>query len=118
MEEERKHQIIVKREIDLTDEDVTDIVVTALEGGVGYWACLDNTGKEFENAPSDEPTAATCAKILLGGGELLFIDTELVDEEDAEKWNLSLEMLLEGIRLYIEKGKDDYYAFDGTEPNL
>ena len=48
----------------LTDEDIEDIVVTALEGGIGYWACLDNTGKEYEEAPEDEPVSITATKIL------------------------------------------------------
>ena len=34
----------------LTVEDMDDIMTTALEGGIGYWACLDNSTPEWEKA--------------------------------------------------------------------
>lgn len=90
----------VKAEINvkLTHQDIEDIVVTALEGGIGYWACLDNSGETFESAPKDEPVAITASKILLNGGGLTFLD----DEDHSVEWLMTLEKLLNGVKLYLE----------------
>ena len=85
---------------EFTDEDMEDIVVTALEGGIGYWACLDNTGKEWNNQPDDTPTSEYAWKILKEGGELLFID----EEDDDAEYHLDLQTLLYGIGKAIEIG--------------
>ena len=85
--------INVNLTITLTDEDIEDIVVTALEGGIGYWACLDNTGKEFEDAPEDEPVSITAAKILLNGGRLCFYD----EEDDSRPIEMTMTDLENGI---------------------
>ena len=85
-----------------TDEEMLDIVVTALEGGIGYWACLDNTTPEFKDEPEDTPTSEWCWKLLKEGKPLRFIDAEDVDE--GETWWLTLPMLLNGIKLATEQG--------------
>ena len=58
-------EITVEVSVYLTDEDVADLMCTAIEGGIGYWACLDNTSEAFVNAPKEEPVSETSAKILL-----------------------------------------------------
>lgn len=56
MEEQKREQrktIKVELEVIVMPEDIDDIICTALEGGIGYWACLDNSTEEFENAPKE-----------------------------------------------------------------
>ena len=55
----------------LTEEDVTDLVVGALEGGIGYWSILDNSGKEFTDAPKEEAISETAARILIEDSSML-----------------------------------------------
>ena len=99
----RVHAEIVAK---LMEDDVEDIVCTAIEGGIGYWCCLDNTTDAFEEAPDDEPTAITAAKVLLDGGKI-----RLLDEEDEDKpYFLDIEALMQGFRLWIERGYDYYGA--------
>ena len=88
-----------------TDEDMEDIVVTALEGGIGYWACLDNDNKDFENIPEDLATSEWCWRLLKEGKPIRFIDAE--DVEEGETWWLNLKMLLNGIAKAVEKGNWD-----------
>lgn len=84
---------------ELTEEDITDIIITALEGGIGYWACLDNTGEEFENAPEDEAVSETVARILLNNGSVTLID----EEDEYARYELTLEKLLNGIEKYAQE---------------
>ena len=103
-------ELEIKTVLEIEDQDIEDIVVTALEGGIGYWACLDNTGAEFETAPKDEPISITASKLLLARKELKFID----EQDDNVEYILTIDMLLEGIKLWIEKGYDCYGAVVGN----
>lgn len=87
-----------KVEIDLTAYDVETIMVNGLEGGIGYWAMLNNTGKEWGEKPKSEPASTWATKILLDGGEIRFFDSEEYDEDsdDNEVWTLTLEGLIKG----------------------
>ena len=93
----------------LSEEDITDIMVEALEHGIGYWACLDNRFDMLADAPPDEPVAETAAKILLKGGSLTLLD----DEDHSNEWVLTLDKLLNGIGQYISEAGAK--AFDGYE---
>lgn len=102
-------EVEAKTRIRLTDEDIVDIVITALEGGIGYWACLDNTGEEFKNAPAYESASETVARILLDGGTVKFFD----EEDDDRPLILNLDKLLRGVCLFVEQGYDQYDVFTG-----
>lgn len=106
MEEQKKEQrktIKVELEVTVTPEDIDDIVCTALEDGIGYWACLDNSTEEFENAPEEETVSETTSRLLKEGKTIT-----LIDEEEDEKHELTLEKLLAGIKLYLEDKQRPY----------
>lgn len=91
-------------DVPVMTEDVVDTVVTAIEGGIGYWACLDNTGDEYKNAPEDECVSETVGRLLLEGKKIRFID----NEDDDEVWELDLGKLKNGFTLYAKEGYDAY----------
>lgn len=105
----------VARTIAITEEDIGDIICTALSGGINYWACLDNTKEEFDNKPSDVGVDEWTTKILLDGGTVTFVD---YDYEYYEEYQLTLEGLLYGIKLYVERGYDRLACFTGEEVDL
>ena len=79
MEEQKKEQrktIKVELEVMVTAEDIDDIICAALEGGIGYWACLDNSTEEFENAPEEETISETTSRLLKEGKTITLIDEE------------------------------------------
>jgi len=96
---------VVKAElvVTLTREDIEDIIVTAIEGGIGYWCCLDNTGSAYESAPADEPVSITAAKLVLDGEWII-----LIDEEEDQMYDLDLEKLSKGVKLWLENGSDNH----------
>jgi hypothetical protein len=82
--------------INLKEEDISDIVITALEGGIGYWACLDNTtdvwNEYYEKYP-DDATSELAVKILIDGKSIYFDD----EEDVGRRYEFTLEKLLHGI---------------------
>ena len=97
----KTYEISYVEKVDITEEDITDIIITALEGGIGYWARLDNTGDEFKNAPKEECVSETAARILLNNGTLIFEDADEYDS--AAQYKLTLEYLLNGIEKYANE---------------
>lgn len=104
------YEIEFKKSVWLTEEEITDIIITALEGGIGYWACLDNTGDEFENAPKDEAVSETAARIILNNGTLVFEDAD--DYDSQARYELTLEKLLNGIEKYANENGFDMDLLD------
>lgn len=92
-----------------TDDDLENIIITALEGGIGYWACLDNEVTEppewgdWSKQPADMPTAVYAWQILQEGGTLHFLD----EEDEAEEYYLDMSDLFKGIGLAIKKKEWD-----------
>ena len=84
-----------------TEEDLKDILITALEGGIGYWACLDNTEGAWSEQPENMPTSEYAWKILYDCGTLHFTD----EEDDDAEYALNLADFFKGIGLAI-KNKD------------
>lgn len=96
----REFEYTVKRKI--TEEDITNIIVDGLEGGIVYWAMLHNDTEEFEKYynTTDLATAEIVAKILLNGGSVKITD----NEEDVEAvYDLTLDRLLIGIQKNAEE---------------
>jgi hypothetical protein len=83
----------------VTEKDIESIMVGGIEGGIGYWAVLNNVGENWRDKPSDEPSSICSTKLLLEGKEVEYYDTE--DEDD--RWNLTLEKLINGYELNLKQ---------------
>lgn len=86
-----------------SDEDMLDIISSATYD-ISYWAGVDNDANEWWDARSELPKGSTFEDlmyhILKKGEKVIFFDVE--DEE--ETWDLTLDKLLNGIKLTIENG--------------
>lgn len=85
----------------VTESDVENIMVTAIEGGSNYWMGIDNTTPEWADKPKEEPISTWATKLLIEGKSVKFYDRE--QEMDSEDWILTLEKLLKGYELNCEK---------------
>jgi hypothetical protein len=95
-------------ELQITDQEIKDIVITALEGGIGYWGCLINEGEDFDLFYKDQKGISTSefvANLLLSGKSVYFYDSE-TNSNEGEPWELRLNMILNGIEMYIEETKN------------
>ena len=91
----REFEYTIKKKI--TEEDIENIIIDGLEGGITYWAMLHNNTPEFEEYYKDKDlsTSEIVAKIILKGGSVKITD----NEEDVEPmYDLTLERLLVGIQ--------------------
>ena len=72
----------------ISDEDIDDIVCTALEGGITYWCREARVVGDYLGEYASEQISR--------GGELILVDSESDDE-----YTLTKQKLLNGIRLAI-----------------
>lgn len=94
--------IEIKMNVELTQEDIDDIVCTALEGGISYWCRkAEVVGEYLGEYASDQ---------ISRGGTL-----KLYDAEDDEIYELTLEKLLYGFELWVMGGYDTYGAVCNEE---
>lgn len=97
--------------VSLTRKDIDDIMVAALEGGITYWCSKAEVLEEKRCSEWGH-------KQIARGGVLILHDTESTD-----KWELTLEKFLDGVKLFLElgtyvqidDGKFDICAFDSTD---
>ena len=107
-------EIVFKRKIVLTEEDIEDLMSSAIEsGGIGYWTTLDNTTDAWKDRPKDECLAEAAAKIILDGKELEFI----IDDDRTVRY-LNFSNLKRGIEMFIDGGYDIYGAFVGMDVDM
>ena len=74
--------------LSISDEDIDDIVCTALEGGITYWC--------REARVVGDCLGEYASEQISRGGELILVDSESDDE-----YTLTKQKLLNGIRLAI-----------------
>lgn len=100
---------------DLTERDIETIMVNGLEGGIGYWAILNNSGENWVDKPRNEPSSMWATKLLLEGKEVEFYDNEgeLGEFEEEETWYLTLENLIKGYDLNFKHRRFDSNLEEG-----
>ncbi len=107
---EIENYIVLNCGLDVTvqNEDIDDIMVSALEGGINYWCKkAEVAGNYFGEYASDQ---------ISRGGELI-----LHDMEENKTYTVSKEKFIEGLKKYITAGNtecivretDDYGIYTG-----
>ena len=85
------------------DDSMVDIISAAVYD-IGYWACIDNdtdTWNATSDSLDDDHTFEDVFYTILKNGYAV----QLIDVEDCDEvWDLTLEKLLNGIRLSIQNG--------------
>jgi hypothetical protein len=97
------HKVEITQKHEFSDEDISDLLVTALEGGINYWCRkaqkIRNDDGTFVGVSAEDQSKVKYASDLIAlGGKLKLYD---IEDED-ESWELDLPMMLNGIKLYCE----------------
>lgn len=82
--------------------DILDVISSAIYS-IGYWACIDNDTEvwnQMSDSMDDDHTFEDVFFEILKSGQAV----ELIDvEDDEEVWELTLEKLVQGMRLAVEQ---------------
>ena len=104
----------------LTKKDILDILTTAIEGGVNYYLCLDNTTedwvasrKELKEKTGEAPCYCDVAFDLMEKGKSVRFE----DQEDHNRpYELTLENFKKGCSLYAQhSGKNIHKMIDESD---
>lgn len=90
----------------ITDQDIDDLMVTALEGGITGWCGKARIIKFPDWMEEEDKRLVLASDIISRGGEI-----KLFDKESSDTWLLNKDMVLAGIKLYCEE-------FDETPTNV
>ena len=93
-----KFEINVNKTIKVTTEDIDDIMCSALEGGITYWCYKADVVGEYLGEYASEQISR--------GGSLILYDCECGD-----KYELTRDMLLKGIKLAVDEGYYEDYGW-------
>jgi len=117
-------KLAFKAEITLDREEVIDILTTALEGGIAYWRCLDNTcptwkkaRKQVEAAKGDDYYIEdVMLQVLENGDDVIFIDAEQdPDDANSDKYTLNMDKFKQGLVLFTQnRGNPQKILADGA----
>jgi hypothetical protein len=105
---------IVTAEFHYDDDSMVDIISSATYD-ISYWGGVDNDTNEWRDARSELPEDSTFEDlmyhILKKGDNIVIYDVE----DDEEVWYLTLDKLLNGVKLTIENGywDGDIDSIDG-----
>ena len=115
MKKEETKKFTITKTVEITQDNLVDVMAIALEGGIGYWSILDNASKNWQSweekykkeHPEDEDVfySNVAAYILWNGGYVELEDaeeegvTDLNNEEGVEgdPWKLTLDRVLDGL---------------------
>ena len=92
--ETKEHTLKVTIEIPVTEQDMDDIMCTALEGGINHWCDqVEILGECLGKSASEH---------ISHGGTLKLYGAEEVNGES--KWWLSQETFLKGLQMWLDDG--------------
>ena len=93
----------------MTQQDIDDIMVAALEGGINYWCWRVVVQGDYLGEYASE-------QISRGGKLAVWIDEPF--EDDKTCYMLDRDKFLAGFKLWLEKGGDSYDAIDYSDGSV
>lgn len=109
METEKKFEICTKTTVYLTQQDIDDIMVAALEGGINYWCWRVVVQGDYLGEYASE-------QISRGGKLAVWINEPF--EDDKTCYMLDRDKFLAGFKLWLEKGGDSYDVIDYSDGSV
>ena len=90
----------INYEVNVSDEDIDDIVATAFEGGFTYWCnAAKVVGKKLGKYTSDQ---------ISRGGKITIWVSEPFDDKDTKKCELTKPKFMKGLKMYLENPNAPY----------
>jgi len=97
-------KITITKEIEITDQQMSDLMVAALEGGINYWCRKAEMKKDgiggFDGVTLEDEEKLVYGNDIIGMGGTLI----LYDAESSDKWELNKEKFMQGLVKTLEWG--------------
>ena len=111
----KTYDVKIIEKVELTEEDIADILCACIEGGSNYWAQIQNYGEEWDEVDATLPADHTIEDHIMAMWQNGYSLT-ILDEEEGEFYDISFEKFLDAIKSVIDSGiwdGDDVYEVDG-----
>ena len=106
---EKKTTLTIRLEVEVTNQDIDDIMACALEGGINYWADeAEVVGKYLGEYGSEQ---------IARGGELIIHLGEPIEEAGTMKYKLTKEKFMNGLRKYLNDPMKPYNIVEWDNKN-
>lgn len=109
MTDEKKFEVHAEITARLTQQDVDDIMVSALEGGINYWCRRVVVQGDYLGEYASE-------QISRGGKLAVWLEESF--EDDKTCYVLDLDKFLAGFKLWLQSGFDSYDAVDFSDGSV
>jgi hypothetical protein len=96
-------KIIINYEVELDDQFIEDLIVTAFEGGSNYWVDHVIINHPDGDKPKGEPGSTWAASALNSGGNIVVFTQEEADSHDFPPITMTKEMLVKGVQMWAKE---------------
>ena len=91
--------ITIEADVVVCPEDIDDIMVSALEGGINYWC-------DEARVQENKRVAEWGHEQIARGGSLMMHTIEPFDKDETEWYELTKEKFLQGLKMYLQDPDD------------
>ena len=102
----KESRIKVEMSVVVTPEDIDDMMVSALEGGITYWCDEAKVIGDYLGKYASEQISR--------GGSLWLHCIESPDDSETDVYELTPDKFLRGLKMYLEDPNKPYDIFDGS----
>ena len=113
MNNAKTYEISISKTLNYNSDDLTDVISSAVYD-IGYWCTIDNSTDVWEEISNSLPEDRTFEDVMfamLDRGNAI----QLLDKESDDVWELTMDKLLNGIKMAIETQywDGDFDSIDG-----
>lgn len=95
-----------KKTIGLTEEDISDILCSCIEGGSNYWAQIQNVGEQWDEVEKELPEDHTIEDHIMALWEAGYA-LHIVDVEEDTSHFIYFDKFIDAIQSVIDDGTWD-----------
>ena len=100
------NEYLFTKKIGLTEEDISDILCSCIEGGSNYWCQIQNYGEQWDEVKKDLPKDYTIEDRIMALWHKEYA-LHVVDVEEDTEYEISFKDFLDAIQSVIDDGTWD-----------
>ena len=100
------NEYLFTKKIGLTDEDISDILCSCIEGGSNYWCQIQNCGEQWDEVESKLPNDNTIEEHIMALWQMGY-PLHIIDIEEDFEYTIRLKDFIDAIQSVIDDGTWD-----------